>query len=112
MDGAAERIPTHLWVEAEIRRLSSMGISLYVLARGDKMSGIVLQKISNRAGACQMLIQQRNVEGRLIWVEALNAPVVDEREADAYIQRSIQRDPDMWVIEIEDPSFTHCLQNP
>lgn len=105
------RIPVHLWVEAEIRRLSSDGYGVYVVARGDKTGGIVLQKISNLQGQCRLLIQQRNIDGRLAWVNALGVESAAETDADAYIKRASDRDPDLWVVEIEDRTMTAVLQD-
>lgn len=96
------RIPTHIWVDAELRRLSGEGIGVYVSAKGDLAGGMVLQKISDMAGQCRLLVQQRDLLGRLVWINALQDDVIEEREADAYIQRAIDRDPDLWVVEIED----------
>ena len=44
------RIPTHMWVEAELRRLSDLGIGVYVAARGDKAHGLY-QGIHNNSRA-------------------------------------------------------------
>lgn len=106
-----DRIPTHLWIEAEIRRLSVEGVGVYVLARGDKMGGMALQKISGLSGECRLLMQQRDMFGKLTWVDALGAEKVSEQEADAYIQRSISRDPDIWVIEITDREMKNLLKS-
>lgn len=96
------RIPTHVWVEAELRRLSGEGVGVYVSTKGDLAGGMVLQKITDTAGQCRLLIQQRDLLGRLVWINALQDDVVEEREADAYIRRATERDPDLWVVEIED----------
>jgi len=96
------RLPTHIWVEAELRRLSSMGLGVYIAARGDKSGGMVLQKIANMQGDCRLMIQQRDLMGALVWINALQDDIVPESEADAYIKRAVQRDPDLWVLEIED----------
>jgi hypothetical protein len=103
------RIPTHLWIEAEIRRLSSLGVGVYVLARGDKMGGIVLQKVSNLSGHCRLLIQQRDFSGVLGWVPAFGEDLIEEKTADDYITRAVGRDPDLWVIEIEDREMHHFI---
>lgn len=102
MDSGDARLPTHVWVEAELRRLSDRGIGVYVAHRGDKMGGMVLQKVSNLAGECRLLGLQRDLLGKLVWINVLQDEVVEEREADAYIRKAVERDPDLWVIEIED----------
>lgn len=102
------RLPTYLWVEAKIRELMSEGLSVYVVHKGEKMDGLVLLKISDMEGACKLLTQQRNLDGVLGWVDALAEETPDEKKADDYIRRSIDRDPDLWVVEVEDRK----LKNP
>lgn len=99
------RTPTYLWVEAEVRRLMSQGYGVYVAARGDKTTGTVIQKISNLSGQCKLMGQQRDIDGNLCWVNLLS-DMPSELEADAYIEKSRKRDPDIWVVEIEDKSLT------
>lgn len=101
-DEQDKRLPTHIWVEAELRRLSDLGIAVYVTAKGDRMGGMVLQKISDLSGSCRLLGLQRDLLGKLVWINVLQDDVVEEREADAYIRRATERDPDLWVVELED----------
>ena len=101
-------IPTHLWVEAKIRELSAAGTGVYVARRGNKTGGLVLLKISDMGGQCRLLTQQRDLDGKLGWAGALSTETVPENEADAYIARATDRDPDLWVIEVEDRE----MQNP
>lgn len=103
------RIPTHIWVEAELRRLSDLGVGVYVTARGDKTGGMVVQKVSDMNGQCRLLGQQRDLLGKLVWINLLQDDVVEEQEADAYIKRAVERDPDLWVIEIEDRAMKAVL---
>lgn len=105
------RIPTHLWVEAEVRRLVSEGLGVYVAACGDKAGGMVIQKISDMTGNCRLRGQQRDLLGKLVWIDLLQDEVVPESEADAYIKRAIARDPDLWVVEVEDRTMAACLSN-
>lgn len=106
------RIPAHLWIESEVRRLGALGLGVYVAARGDKMGGVVLQKISDMTGQSRLLIQQRNLDGRLGWANALGDEIILEKDADAYIARATHRDPDLWVIEIEDREMRNLMEMP
>lgn len=103
------RLPTHIWVEAELRRLSDCGIGVYVSKRGDRMGGMVLQKITDMAGHCRLLGLQRNASGTLGWANVMAEEIVAEGEADAAIARAAGRDPDVWVVEIEDKAMVTIL---
>ena len=53
--------------------------------------------------------QMRNLDGKLGWLEALDGRLVPETEANAYIARQTERDPDLWVVEIEDKLGRHWV---
>lgn len=108
-DGDQPRIPTHIWLEAGMRRLSTQGIGVFVTAKGDRNGGMVVQKISNLAGQCRLLGLQRDLLGKLVWINVLQDDIVDDSEADAYIHRAVGRDPDLWVVEIEDRTMMATL---
>jgi hypothetical protein len=95
------RIPTHLWLEAKIRELSTQGIGVYVIHKGEKMDGLVLLKLNDMKGSCKLLTRQRDIDGVLAWVNVFSDDVIEERKADDYISRAISRDPDLWVVEAE-----------
>lgn len=97
-----ERLPTYVWLDAKIRELSAQGVGVYVTQCGDKMGGLVLLKVADMAGQCRLVTQQRDLDGRLGWMPALKDEVTDEKSADDYIARACSRDPDLWVIEVED----------
>lgn len=99
-----DRLPTHLWIGAGLSHCSAAGIPAVVLHRGERMSGVVLVKIARVAEGARLLAQQRDLDGVLGWVPALASERVPEAEADAYIERARARDPDLWAIEVEDPS--------
>ena len=103
------RIATHVWVEAEVRRILSLGRAVYIVARGDNAGGTVIQTISNLSGECKLLGQQRDLLGKLVWINLLQDEIVPEAEADCYIEKSRERDPDVWVVEIEDRALQEQL---
>jgi hypothetical protein len=97
-----ERLPTELWVQAHLRRCSVEATPAVLLRRGEPERGTVLLKLNQIEAGCRILSQARDLDGRLGWLTALGGKLVPEAEADAYIARAVERDPDLWVIEIED----------
>lgn len=98
-----DRMPTSVWVQAGLALCSSRGVPAAVLRKGDPHTGIVLLKVATLDGTCRLLTQQRDIDGILAWVDALpNSSRPAESDADAYIERAGSRDPDLWVIELED----------
>ena len=95
-------LPTALWVEAHLHRLTIDGIPYYIINKGAYAAGTVLLKLNGREEGCTLLVQQRDLDGVLGWTKALKDETVEEKAADEYIARAVGRDPDLWVIEIED----------
>lgn len=111
-DSEEARLPVHLWIDAQLQPLAGRGIYYYIQQRGERNSGIILLKLNGLEGRCRLLVQQRGFDGVLGWLDALGQEDVEERAADAYIQRAISRDPDLWVIEIEDRTMDNPFEGP
>lgn len=106
------RTPTHIWLDAKIRDLSAQAIGVYVLQKGEKMSGLVLLKVVANGQNCKLLMQERNFEtGALDWVDVFEQDIIDEKKADDYINRAVGRDPDLWVVEVEDSQMNNPFQD-
>lgn len=97
-----DRLPAALWVDAHLRRLMLEGIPYYIVNKGAYVSGTVMLKINGLETGCLVLQQQRDLQGRMGWLALFRGEAVAEQQADDYIRRAIDRDPDLWVIEIED----------
>ena len=104
------RLPTEMWVKAHLRRLSIEGIGAVVVRRGEAMGGSVLLKLNQRDLGCRVLTQARAPDGALGWLAAFEGKAVGETEADAYIARATSRDPDLWVVEIDDRAGRHPFE--
>jgi hypothetical protein len=97
------RLKTGIWVSALIRRLDGMGLAVAVVKKGDSDGGAVLLKLNRMAAGVTVLAQTRTREGDPAWMAGTGQAPVAEDQADAYIGRARDRDPDLWVVEIEDP---------
>ena len=95
------RLKTSIQVMALIRRCDLAAIGVAVTARGDPDAGAILIKLCARDTGATVLSQTRRADGTLGWMRATGVAAVAESEADAYIARQRQRDPDLWVVEIE-----------
>jgi hypothetical protein len=96
------RIATELWVMAHIRRCITQGIVATVVKRGDDWGGAVVIKLNLLGPGCRVLTQSRDIDGDIAWLQAKDGAILSDAEADEYIARQTARDPDLWVLEIED----------
>jgi hypothetical protein len=104
------RLATRIWVGAYLARLQAAGIAVYVAARGDPASGAVIVKTATMDG--QARASQRITDpmtGSRRW-----DLLAEGREAavDAALSRGRARDPDLWLIEIEDRQGRDLLDEP
>jgi len=96
-----DRLPTELWLMAHVRRCNDDAVPATVVHRGDASRGTVILKLNLLGNGFRVLTQSRAMDGRRGWMAALGGTLATEAEADAYVARAVDRDPDVWVVEIE-----------
>lgn len=104
------RLTAEFWVRAYLARLRLADIPVYVTAMGDPTAGAVLVKLATLDGQARAF--QRGFDlgsGARVWLVLAEGP---EREVDAALARARARDPDLWVIEIEDRAGRTLLDEP
>jgi hypothetical protein len=103
----AERLTAGFWVSAYLTRLRLAAIPAYVTARGDETAGAVIVKVATLDGRARALQRSFDyAENRRVWLPLAEGP---EAEVDAVLTRQRGRDPDLWVIEVEDREGRHLL---
>ncbi len=99
-------LKTTIWAPALIRRAENGGAFASVIHRGDPDAGAVLIKVRTLDGSAVLYRSLRDMDGSRIW--HAKGPS-DEDGLDQDIRKSMARDPDLWVIEIEDRHGRHFL---
>lgn len=97
------------WTSALIRKAEIEGAFAAVVKKGDPDAGACLVKVRLLNGEATLYRPIRNMDGERVW---LPKGPEDERDIDSYINRRVDDDPDIWVVEIEDRKGRHFLTEP
>jgi len=101
-------LSSDLWVSALIRRAEIGGANAVVVRRGDTRAGTVIVKVYNTATRqARLYTEASGADGDRLWIQPVVSDI--ESELDAYIQRQIGYDPDLWIVEIEDRNGRHFI---
>jgi len=95
-------LTTGLWVSAQVRLCDLAFIPATVVRRGDPDAGTVLLKLNRFEEGVTVYTQASTMSDTPAWSRGTGPRPVTEAEADAYIERQVKYDPDVWVLEIED----------
>lgn len=93
-------LTTGLWVSAQVRLCDRRNMPAYVSRRGDPDAGTVLVKVVRFDAGTTVYAPANALDEGPTWMTASGPG--PEADADAYIARQAARDPDLWVLEIED----------
>ena len=94
------RLKSGIWVQAQLRLCDQNCMPAVISKRGDADAGQVLVKVLASRTACELLARRFNDDGARVWSAVVSG---SESECDAYIEREADIDPDLWVLEVEDP---------
>lgn len=101
-------LSSDLWVSALIRRAELGGAFATVSRRGDARAGTVIVKAYNTSNRTARLYTEAfGPDGERLWIQPVTSET--ESELDAYVQRQIGYDSDIWVVEIEDREGRHFI---
>jgi len=97
--------PSRDWVNANLFRLLDAGISTSVLREGDACRGAVLIVLADRSGACRLFEHVRSPRGHSQWLPLHEAEKLSKRSSEAALHLATRRDPDLWVLLIDETDF-------
>ena len=101
-------LSTDIWTGALIRRAELGGAFATVVRKGDPRAGAVLVKVvDRRAGVARLYSEATRGDGERVWMQPVNSQA--ESDLDAYVERAVRVDPDLWIVEIDDPQGRHFL---
>jgi hypothetical protein len=83
-----------------------------VARKGDVEAGAVMLKVNRFAAGCEVFSGVSAPDGSEAWMRASGPNPISEKDADAYLARQAKYDPDVWVLEIEDPKAQFTLDGP
>ena len=106
---AEVRLKAEIWIRAQLRLCDQAFLPAVIRRKGDPDAGAILVKLDRLDGTAVVLSQMRTAEGRLAWMRATGEAPAADAEAEAYIQKQLRVDPDIWVLEIEDPEARYVV---
>ena len=108
------RLKAEIWVKAYLRRCQVEGADAVLVRRGDSDAGAIYIKISRLDGTAALYgpaptgLDERARTGA---GSRLEREPTSESDADAYLARQIDFDPDIWIVSVEDRRGRHFLDD-
>ncbi len=102
-------------MKAYLRRCQGAGACVAVVRRGDDQAGAIFIWINRLDGSAQLLgpapagFADSDVARR--WVQCMGEEPVSAFAAARYLERQMEVDPDLWVVEVEDRAGRHFLDD-
>lgn len=88
-------------VDALMRRVQAAGGFATVIAKGEETAGAILILCSERGEPKALLERTVDLDGGYRWTPCGPQDVESSESRDSYIQRRRDRDPDLWLIELD-----------
>ena len=94
------RLTAGLLVSALVRRMQAAGGHAMLLAKGDPTAGAILLVLTDRGRTTALLERTLGADGYILTPTGPADPDAPGTLPD-YLARRRQRDPDLWVVELE-----------
>ena len=98
-----DRLKSGIWIQAQIRLCAIANLATYVVKKGDTDAGAIFLRINTLDGTSCIYSQTRDMSGEIAWSQAGGGEPMDDMVAHEYLEKQQKYDPDLWILEIEDP---------
>ncbi len=110
------RLKASIWVSAYLRRLNAMPpVAALVARRGDDDAGAIFIKVNTLDGYARVWRPApsglADADSERTWMDAFPGKSLNDADAEGYLARQADFDPDMWVVEVEDREGRHFLND-
>tara|TARA_B100000676_G_scaffold26072_1_gene23740 strand:- start:273 stop:605 length:333 start_codon:yes stop_codon:yes gene_type:complete len=102
------RVTTELWISAYRMKLEKEGIPFCFYKKGDYSAGAILIKFYSFDSGVELFHRVIDLNGKQKWELLL---IGSEQKIDNAIKRQSDMDPDIWVLEIDDPRGKNYLND-
>ena len=106
------KLKTSIWVKSQIRICDLNFLPVFVVRKGDPDAGSILLKLNRLDAGIEVFSQVRNSQSINAWMSISGDSLITEEIATAKIEKQILIDPDIWVLEIEDPLYKYKVNEP
>jgi hypothetical protein len=106
-------LKSEIWVKAYLRRCRVEGADALLVRRGDADAGAIYIKVSRLDGTAALFgpapagLDEAREDRR--WEPCLKGGCAAETEVDAFLERQIGFDADIWIVVVEDRAGRHFL---
>jgi hypothetical protein len=97
------KLTSGLLVSALVRRAFQQGGFAAILQKGDDSAGAILLIGREKGGIVGLWEQALTAKGTYAWSPCGPQDIENQAEIDHYMSRRRDRDPDLWLIELDIP---------
>jgi len=108
------RLKSEIWVRAYLKRCRAEGADALLARHGDDDAGAIYIKVSRLDGTAILFgpapagLDETREDRR--W-EALKSGPSAEADVDAFLERQVSFDADVWIVVVEDRAGRHFLDD-
>jgi hypothetical protein len=107
------RLKSEIWIRAYLRVCQADNVPAVIVQRGDAAAGAIFICVDRLDGTVDLSGPApagfAGGETDRRWVNCLGPQPVPQEDANRYLLRQREFDPDLWIVEIEDRAGRHFL---